>query len=133
MTVPTISTEQLIFLQPNFIEWHIITCLSDFCKKVRLFCSGVKVQNLIELLYILYFLYTDLLATKLDVVMHYYTKPSTAGDLCHTYRQCFHMTQNQIMICCVIQFACESARPFQIRKKAGCVKEGKYPKYIMHS
>ena len=73
-TVSTISTELLIFLQP-LMGWYFIIDWSILCKnwivvfKVK---ATVKVQNFIESLCMFLFCTTDLLATKVGVLICYY-------------------------------------------------------------
>ena len=88
MTVSDISIEVMIFLHPNLVGWHIIiswrgvffvvvvvvVCVC-MCVKIRLLFSRSRSQGRIKTLLTLYvfdmFCTTDLLATKLAVLIYY--------------------------------------------------------------
>ncbi len=86
MTVSDISIELLIFLHPNLVGWHIIISLRGVlfllsllcvcvceCVEIRLLFSRSRSQGRIKTLLNLYVFYmfctTDLLATKLAVLI----------------------------------------------------------------
>ncbi len=84
MTVSDISIELLIFLHPSLVGWHIISlrgvlfccrcyvCVCE-CVEIRLLFSRSRSQGRIKTLLNLYVFYmfctTDLLATKLAVLI----------------------------------------------------------------
>ena len=86
MTVSDISIELLIFLHPNLVGWHIIISLRGVlfccrcfvcvceCVEIRLLFSRSRSQGRIKTLLNLYVFYmfctTDLLATKLAVLIY---------------------------------------------------------------
>ena len=80
MTVFTISTELLIFLQSHFIGWYIIISWSFLCQNWIVFKVTVivKVQTFIESLCILYLLYhfIDNQTRCADLIL-FVIKPST--------------------------------------------------------
>ena len=74
MTVSITSTELLIFLQPHLIGWYIIISWSVLYKNLIVVFKlkiTVQVQNLFNLYVSYIFCTTDLLATKLGVLIDY--------------------------------------------------------------